>query len=66
MEERAPFEAWARENIGQPNFSGRFIRDGQWAYNHNWVQMAWRCWQAAYEHAIGGDDGKDVVERFFS
>ncbi|MBH2008345.1 MAG: hypothetical protein I8H71_01460 [Xanthomonadaceae bacterium] len=39
------FEIWARDNISQPRFSGRHVREGAWAYDHHIVDLAWRCWQ---------------------
>lgn len=54
MTERQMFEDWARWNVGQPDFSGKYIRDGVWSYNHNIMQLCWECWQAARE-ALGHD-----------
>jgi hypothetical protein len=45
--ERQRFELWAQDNVGQPDFSGKFIRDSIWCYNHNFIRMCWECWQAA-------------------
>lgn len=41
------FEEWARDNVGQPDFSGFHGTGGRWIYHHNIVGLAWRCWQAA-------------------
>ena len=47
MDERRAFEAWARDNVGQPSFAGKHVRDGAWSYNHNFMDAHWRAWQAA-------------------
>ena len=47
MDERKAFEAWARDNVGQPSFAGKHVRDGAWSYNHNFMDAHWRAWQAA-------------------
>lgn len=44
---REAFEEWASVNVGQPNFSGRHVRDGVWAYDHNIMQLCWACWKAS-------------------
>ena len=45
--ERERFEAWARDNVSQPSFSGKHVRGGKWSYNHNFIDAHWRAWQAA-------------------
>jgi len=55
MQDTAAFEAWAAENVGQPSFAGKFVRDGRWSYNHNFIDAHWRCWQAALAFARSGE-----------
>jgi len=45
---RGNFEAWAREHIGAPDFSGHHGRGGLWVYtNHHIMQLCWECWCAS-------------------
>jgi hypothetical protein len=44
---RDAFERWAQDNIGQFSNAGFHGTLGRWVYNHNFVDMCWRCWQAA-------------------
>lgn len=46
LSEREEFEKWAADNVGQPSFAGKYVRDGRWSYNHNFIEMCWRCWLA--------------------
>ena len=47
MGEQERFERWARDNVGQPSFAGYHGTLGRWIYHHNFMNMCWRCWQAA-------------------
>lgn len=44
------FEKWARWNIGQPSFAGKYVSGGVWSYDHMFIDKTWQCWQAASQH----------------
>ena len=58
---RKSFETWAKEHVGQPDLSGYHGTLGAWRYNHNIMDLAWRCWQAARSN---GPSQKGVLVPF--
>ncbi len=42
---RHQFQHFARQYIGQPDFSGYHSTNGEWVYNHNFINMNWKMWQ---------------------
>lgn len=63
MDSRQAFEAWASDNVSHPTFGGKYVRDGAWSYNHNFMDAHWRCWQEATERAARVcEDARDLKE----
>jgi len=62
MDSRQAFEAWASDNVSHPTFGGKYVRDGAWSYNHNFMDAHWRCWQEATERAAKVcEDARDNI-----
>lgn len=50
--DRRHFERWAERNVSQPSLAGYHGTLGEWVYHHNFVDMAWRAYQAGVKDTV--------------